>query len=570
MALRMDAAGKKRWQNGIFIGLFLAVACFLFWKCQYGMANMDEGFHLAMPYRLYQGDALFTEEWHLAQMSAFLSLPPVGLYVTLRGSTEGLVLFIRCVCTAAQCLVALFLYFRLRRLSWAGAVCACLSFMLYIPYAIMSLSYNSMAYMSLVLCAALLIPDEKNRKSFYVLAGICYAAAVLCSPYLAAAFAVYLLAVGIKAIRGKKKPQPLSMWSVRGAGLITAGAAGVAAVFALFVFSRAALPDIVKAFTHIFNDPEHPSVSLLTQLRRYLADIFYATEDTAKVYPWLGLLLGVCLLDKKRKAHRLVYFAVAAVLTAVLMEIHRKIGYINHLMWSVNILGLFAAILSDDLRVRRVFRLFWLMGLPYSLCLYLASNLRYYAIAAAFAVAAVGSMMMIAAFAGELWRSRHPLWLRRLAAGVCVAVLGGQLAAQAVSRYKTVTFEGDTGIPRELITEGPQAGLYADPVWYNYYIRVLGYFEELETYGAEKVLFLTQHTWFYLMEDYETAGYSSWLAGMNEHSLNRLEAYYELNPEKWPELVYADLHHEQLAQAFADRFGYQAEYTAGGVVLTKE
>ena len=60
--------------------LFAAALAFMLWKCRYGLGGSDEAFYLTVPHRLCLGDELFRDEWHLSQLSSFLTLPFVWLY----------------------------------------------------------------------------------------------------------------------------------------------------------------------------------------------------------------------------------------------------------------------------------------------------------------------------------------------------------------------------------------------------------------------------------------------------------------------------------------------------------
>ena len=69
---------KRHW---MFVLAILSAAGFLFWKCQFGFGNIDESFYITIPYRLFQGDALFLQEWHLSQMAGVITMPFVAAYV---------------------------------------------------------------------------------------------------------------------------------------------------------------------------------------------------------------------------------------------------------------------------------------------------------------------------------------------------------------------------------------------------------------------------------------------------------------------------------------------------------
>ena len=570
-ALRFAPDKKQLIADGVFAVAMLLTAIFVFWKCRYGFGNVDESFYLTVPYRLYKGDALFLEEWHLSQMAGVLTYPAVWLYLTIHGSTEGIILAMRYFCTFLQCAIAVFLYIRLRRISWAGAAVAALSFALYTPFGIMALSYNSMGIMALVVAFVIAYTARRHTQVQYVAAGLCFAAAVLCCPYLVAVYLLYLLAVVIRALvmRGRKIQR--DVWSVWGALWVTAGAALAAVAFFAFVFSRASLADIWKAFPQILNDPEHPAIPFANHFKWFFSRIYTANDAAPKIYNLLMLLAAVCILDWGRAKRRLWYFTVAAVLTLVLQWQHyQRNDYINHLMWSVNVLAVFALILTRDRQVRGLFFTMWIPGILYAFCLNMTSNQGFYAISSASAAATVGSIVMIALFAKELLqdRPRYLAWWRYGAGALAGALLVVQLGTQCVLRYRSVFWE--TGMQTQTVQEeqGIQKGLIISEAWHSSYTWSLKNLRQIEEYEPEKVLFLSKATWYYLATDYEICTYSAWIAGVTEHSVNRLESYYQLNPEKLPDLVYADSQYRDAAVYFCQKMGYEMKAVSGGYILT--
>lgn len=565
---------KPRLKDGVFLAVWVALAVFLFYKCRYGIGNFDESFYLTVPCRLYQGDGLFVDEWHLSQMAGVLTLPLVSFYLNIMGGNDGLVLFMRQMCTLIQCLIALVSYLRLRRYSWLGAVCASVGFALYIPFGIMALSYNSMAIMALVLVGLLLLPGGKERKSFYVLAGLCFAAAVLCCPYLAAVYVLYLLSVaGVAVYRQVRKcasPDALSPWTWKGALLITAGAGAAAVAFLIFVLSRGSVSDVLKAFEQIMNDPEHPSRSVLYYAKSYVRSLLKAHKYGAIRYGVLFVLFALCLVDKKRHTRRLLHFCPAAVLVGWMMAEHYAGQYINVLMWSVNMLAPFLLLLSRRKICGKLFVLFWVPGMLYSFCLHMASNQMILAICSAASVAAFGSLMMLGIFAGELIASDEKKCAKVLGTGFACCLLLLQLVSQTHLRYTTVFWEiGGMAAQTEKIPDGFERGLYVSQNQYQQYYGARKALAPLKELGGDKVLFLSEATWYYLLEDYEYATYSAWLSGVSDHTVDRLVAYYELNPEKLPDVVWAGKAREEYARKLCDALGYDFQYAAGGIVLTR-
>lgn len=568
-----NASQQKRdlLQNGLFFALLAVTGCFLFWKCRYGFGNIDESFYLTIPYRLYLGDALFLEEWHLSQMAGVLTFPFVAAYIGLTGSVEGIILFMRYVCTLVQCLTAVFLYLRLKKINWTGAFVAAISFVLYTPFGIMALSYNSMGILFLLVSQVIMLTAREHLTVQYVVAGLAFAAAVLCCPYLLLVYILYLTVVAIIYFR-QRGTDPISQdspFSVKSAVCFTAGAAFAAVVFVAFVLSRGSLKSIIEAFSYIFDDPEHGPKPLWELTSNFFAYINFVNSWSYRIYPLLGALWVLCLLDKKRIAHRLLYTAVLICCLFALLFAHYKLNnYINHLMWSVNIAAPFLMLLSGDMRIRKIFTLVWVPGILYAFCLNWTSNQQFFAISSAASVATVGSLLMLVLFACELIADYDNL----LAKGFVVCCFGllfvAQITTQAILRYESVfweqggmqslTVEADTGIEKGVIMS---EDAFAE------YQKGLNVIDKVSAYHKEKVLYLSTNTWYYLVDKQKMSTFSAWISGVNEHSLYRLTGYYEINPEKMPDIVFAEHEYEEVAKAFCDQFGYEIQLIEEGFLL---
>ena len=83
------------------------------------------------------------------------------------------------------------------------------------------------------------------------------------------------------------------------------------------------------------------------------------------------------------------------------------------------------------------------------------------------------------------------------------------------------------------------------------------------------MLFLSDTTWYYLAAETQLCTYSAWMSGVNEHSLDRLEEYYRISPEKLPDLVYADVANKAIAEKFCERFGYTIDREDTVIIATK-
>ena len=161
-----------------FFLLSIALLVFLIWRCYFGFANIDETFYLTVPYRICQGDKIMLHEWHESQLSLLLLVPIMKAYLFLSNGTEGIIIVFRVIYTIIWWIASVWFFFRLRRFSLLGAILVSLCFLLYTPYGIIALSYNSMGLL-LFLTSCLLITFSKGNREL-VVAGVLFSGAVLC------------------------------------------------------------------------------------------------------------------------------------------------------------------------------------------------------------------------------------------------------------------------------------------------------------------------------------------------------------------------------------------------------
>lgn len=559
--------------TALFAVFFVPTVLFVFWRCPYGFGNIDESFYLTIPYRLLQGDALLQEEWHLSQMAGVLTMPLVSAYLKLNGSTEGILLAMRYVCTAVQCICAVFLYIRLKRMSPLGAILASVSFLLYTPFNIMALSYNSMGILCLTVSLVIILTAENKLALQYCAAGLFFAAAVLCCPYLLGVYIVYLAAVAVMLILRKWKPDLLSdtPLTVKRAVWFTSGAAFAAVLFVGFVLSRGSLQGIIAAFKPMFNDPEHPPISLLDQTVSFFWCIFFANDRTPVLYLVLMGLAGVCLLIRKKPQYKLpVFCLIAATVVMLQLSIFKKNHYINQLMWSANVLAGFVFLLTANPKIYRLFFTVWLPGMMYAFCLNLTSNQMFYAISSASSVATLASIVIICMYGEELLQAEG-MRLGKCAAIVLIGTfLATQLCTQTILRYQFVFWDSGINNMTAQMTDGIEKGLYTTENNKASYDEKLRYLDQLSAYKGENVLYLSENTWYYLQNENRSSAYSAWLSGVNDASLDRLEIYYQINPRKLPVAVFADAGYEKEAVSFSQRFGYTLQTVDGGFLLLPE
>lgn len=551
----------------LFLCFLAALALALLWRCRFGFASNDEAFYLTIPYRLLQGDALLTEEWHLSQLSGFLLMPAVWIFTTLTGGTEGILLFMRYLCIITQTAAALFLYSRLKAFSRLGAAVAALGFVLFIPLSICALSYNSMGILFLTLSQVVLITGKSCRS--YLPAGLCFAAAVLCCPYLLLVYGAYLLIVLGALVWSRIRREAVHpALSVAGALWFTAGAAIAALLFTLFVLSRSSVSDILPCLKLMMNDPEHLTYSLAFKLREYRDCILYATEQAPRLYACLAAAALVCLLDGRRQSHRTFHSCIAGGIIFALMVSHYRGSHsLNYIMWSINLWAPFLLLLlSDRKNAGTIFTLLWLPGIAYSFCMNLASNNIFYAISSGASVATVATLVMMGMYLRELRQSAAAPLQKILPIGILCLTLAYQITTEACLRYQNIYWSSGLNAQTERISEGVQKGLYVTPEYQESYTRDLEMLEVVDSFHGEQVLYLSETTWYYLQGKGKNAAYSAWLSGVSQYTLDQLEAYYAINPQERPDVVYTV--DADIAAEFCKLFGYTIADETQGLIMT--
>lgn len=537
----------------IFLFLFILGTGMIFYKCPFGYSYMpDESYYLTIPYRLFQGDALLTEEWHLSQLNSFLIYPFMLLHQLFFSGTEGILLHFRYIYTALHTLTTLFLYLRLRPYRLFG-VGAAILYLLFTPFGIMALCYDSIGVACTTITGVLLATNREQRAQDFYFAGLFFAGAVLCSPYLMVG---YLLYAAFCIFRRDWRPL---LWFTLGCGTL-------ALLFGGFVLSRASISDILNSLPYILQDPDHPVKSLSQALWRYCASTVSFNVLAIPTAILAAVLSGAIWFDRKSPARQRAYGLAAGVLALCYGIPFLSDPYLNLLMFCPFILGWFAFLLAP--RENRVWFLStWVLSLVYGFCINWSSNQGFYVISMACAVGAVGSWIMVSNWLDSCPPSKANRWMR----GAFLGFLALFLVVEGSMRYNALFWEsaGMDEMTQEL-TQGAEAGIFTTRENKEVYDALYQDTQVVRDLTEGPVLYYTTNTVLYLCDSKENASYSSWTYGVNQASADKLLAYYEQNPEKIPAAIYcmkADSFSEENIVPTAISYGYTLQETQLGYLL---
>ncbi len=551
--------GKKGVFTIVYLLVWFAILIFLMWKARFGAASYDESLYLSIPYRLQQGDAMIWDEWNLSQQSSLATIPFVFLYTHISGGTEGMALAYRYWSVIIWGLVALAVYFRLKdHLGRAGdngvgAAVSSFAFMLYAPFGIMTMSYNTYALAVLVLSGLVLLSvadsdGEGSRHFRWMLAGFLYAYAVLCCPHVLMVWALGLIYTIVK-----KKFRCFVDF--------TLGAACLALILGIYILAGASIGQVAEALPVMFNDPHHQQVSFLWYMKDYVLQVLFGIPNGFWVYICFAILIVIILADKRRKERRLIYFTIGCMFTLALLAaawIFRR--YINCFIFPVNILAFLCLIIDRDEKTKSLFMCLWLPGMLYTFCINMSSNQYWLAISSASCLSLIGSIAIISMFVGSQAanageESAGPYGMRILP---WIAVILALIIPLAYLRYSFVFINSTISAQTELITRGPQKGIMASADDKEVYDTIFEDIETVKSYKPERILLFARDSWPYMTQGVRNASYSPWLQNdIDDYAVDMLVRYYDMDDSRKPDVIYIDKDYKVFAARLLEELDYE-------------
>lgn len=575
----------------------------------------DESYYVTVPFRLMNGDSLVQNEWHLTQFSTFFSYIPVYIWMTIKGSADGIFIFLRCVYLTIHTSIAVIIYGFFRKYGiWA--IMASMMFYVQIAYRIQAISYQSMFVVFLLLLSLCLISIyQKKSIHFYIFAGICFGCCCVCNPLFCFAFLLYLLCcalwtkrqvfvnyvIKMKTFGTRKKQKELTKKQKRqlkqqqidalpgienyncffkkeaflwgSCGIII-----VVIIAVVFFFSTGGTIDsIFDNIENLLGSSEYDIAS---------KSVFSKFIDTLKYFsmanlgmPWILLVLFIALLidyNKKSNKHRFVYLSISVLWTILFMfGVMKNIEiYVCAISLPFCVISTICYVLTENKNKT----LFYCMSMPCSIAAlfqYLAADTHLGAIGVVLAVSNVAGVF----FARDLWREmhsvsqngfetmpnkkNHKLYRSAIIIGFCLQILFYGIFYQYGQLY---------GKDAPKATTGPFSALYMTEEQYNRYNKVISDMDLIKSISEEDdpVLVVSYKNWTYLYLERPIATYTAWYRGTINS--NMLISYYEENPEKIPKYVYVESSNldSSMVQTVGELFVFSRENLSNGILLTVE
>lgn len=538
---------KYKWQDYLFIVLIAGSIIFAFWKCIYGFGGNDEAFYLTVPHRFNMGDALIKDEWHLSQLSGFLLMPFVWLFTTITGSTEGIILAARVCYILFHTTVSIVIYLRIRKYGYVSVFASVLYF-IFTPYDIMAMSYNTMGLDFVTLSGVIIGTSSYKKKLPLIISGVAFAAAVLCSPYLAVAYILYGICVLIHTFI-KNKDTKFILKSELFAGktflFFSIGIFALAAVFLIFALTRVSIKEIIDYLPYLMTDPEHPQMAFSTKINMYFNSIYNShSHFKIALFSYFAMII-VMAIDRKRKYHRSLYLiTTTAIVIFCYILLLPQLTYTNYnaIMFPLIFIGITSYILCEN-KPNPLFASLFVLGIIYSFAICFSSNQYFYVISMAITATNVASYVFLAQLLKEMKTSQdnieYAVWVKRGSFLFAAFMIFLQGAFQITVKAEHCFWEsGNTRNLTAQITEGPAKGIYTNVNNCNTYEQIYSDLQYYKSKPKDKILFLTAKTWCYLAADLPYGTLSAWISGEKPSSIERLKTYYSVNSEEIPKYIY--------------------------------
>lgn len=573
----------------------------------------DETYYLITPFRLLNGDSLVQHDWHLTQFSSLFNYLPVYFWTLIKGSTEQIYIFLRCVYLAIHTAIAVVIY-RFFRKYGKVAILAFVIYFIQVPYNIMAISYQSVFVDCLLLLSLCLLSIyEKQSVVSYVFAGIIFGCCCVSNPFFCVVFVLYLLACalwtkrqdivnffakikismavnkkGKKLTKKQKKEQSQQIvnafsniesytcFFTKEAILWTTCGIVITAVIAaaFFFLTGGTISSVFDNIENLLGSSEYDIVSK-SIFEKPLATLLYFTQANLYMPFILPILFVVLLVDKKRNknSHRFVYLTVSILWSIVL-----AIGILLALEVYVYVISLIFYVFSLVcylLTENKNKTIFYCMFMPCSIgafVQYLAADTHWGAIGIVLTVCNVAGVF----FAMDLWREMRQQAENKaetttkskkdklrviIIVGFCVQIL-------VYCFFRS--YSQPISIDSVKATEGVFAGMYMSESQYEKYNKTiddLNYIKEI-SHEDDPVLISTYSNWMYVQVDRPMATYSPWFRGTLDY--DQLRRYYDENPEKVPQYIYIESSDPENANVdmVKELFMFTREDLSNGVLLT--
>lgn len=504
--------------------VFSALA--LLYRSRLGFCWSDETFYFSTCDRFFQGDGVFLHEWFPTQLSSVLLLPLYSMYLTLTGSSDGIIIFFRVCYVCVSFCIALFLYRTFQKeYSPYTALCCSLFYMFYAHLNIATLSYYTMSVsfclVSMILIYRSLKTDCVHPKSVLILAGVFFAGAVVSLPTLTLPYvfaSIVLLAVSFY----KKDLRLIFPYTLIGICLL-------ATIYLSYVLSHVTIMDLLNNLPYVLSDEEH-TTNMIDPFKKFflsVSDVF----GPVTIISCLSILFTAFYGRKLKDIYKAILAMIQIPLAAY--YIFCSLGHTGYINAVLLLFGLPFYFMTVKRNKPLLFLLYG-SGLSLSMVYSYSSNGYLYIMTLGHSLCAIGAFLFLFDFLKEFSSSQINGSLRKTILILCTAITLLSVAQTMTLRMVNIYRDAPLSDLSSKMDAGPAKGLYTTSLHATRYYEV---YQALLSYASgEGNIFITKLLpWGYLVTDMNCGAPTTWRTSFDS---KRLPLYYAAHPERIPDVIF--------------------------------
>ncbi len=496
---------------------FLAVVFIILTiRSMYSFCQTDESFYAALINRVWNGEKMVLDEWNSTQFYVPLLLPFYGLFVSVNGATDGVILFLRLLYLAFAAITAGKVFL----LIWRGthshiASAAVPAFvLLFCRGNIQGVSYYNLCMLCLVsgFCSLAGQAKGKRRSTIRLIwSGILFASAVLCNPFLS----VFMI--------------PIVLWTIlngrsrKAAVQVVSGMLLMALLYLVLLLKETGIRELLENLTHVLNSPEQSSVTgnLVIAFRQVISISRYVLIPAAG----MSILMASRAREEIKRGCLFPYYLVQVVMLAwtAFRTISRTCCVVVIPM-TVTALPFLLPLWKSG-RKTPVF--LYIIGVLAAAAYMMASNTGADAGTVGFCISAISALWMCEDYLS------HTSGKEKMQALVFSLVAATVLLPMGCQRIIGVYRDAPLSELTVKLTQGPAKGLYTTSEHAEQYDSI---YETIREFSAEypdgKILYTKNLPWAYLAADYGYGTSSPWRTYTED-----LEVYYSVNENHRPDYI---------------------------------
>ena len=551
---------EKKWK---YLKIFLICASILATlKIIFFDYTLDEEYQIVMAYRHLQGDSLFKEMWEPHQTSAFMCIGLMWFYHLITGTYTGIVIFLRVCTTVIQALLAMWgykIFIRFTKKEYAFLLG--IAYFNFVPKNIQIPEFSNLQVWFFAIMVFSLLEyywavkhNEESRKAskwWIVLSGFGMALEVLAYPSCLLLFPMFLVYI---LVASKKE-------RIKDCLIYTGTCAVSGGLWLLFILRKLSLDEFITNVGYVFSFDLTHEVSGATEGKLPgIVDNIVGGAVFLIVIGAISAIIYSFIQRKEKKANghadkqigKLQFLTIAVCVSEAIQIIYWVIwqkGFeFPHI--HVAVICLAAALIWKQADSKRSFLFAGLLGALVSfVAVVYISDLKMYNALPHGVLGIIMSVLVIVMAWEKQAYVKAGKWIMVLLLATCITVLVGKGYAFRSGRdfYSVLDTRG-------IMKNGPAVGIMSDYMFaYIYNSNYEDFTANIEE--GERVMIVTNlifsaGTTPYMFVDAEICHYS--IVDPTAYD-ERLVEYWELYPDKAPDVIVVDCWYGQLMEP-ADNF----------------